>query len=130
MPIYQAALARILPPGAPVYVALLVTPPDLLGAGEVEPTYTGYARIAHSGWTTSSDSQGRFVANNSSLAFVAVVGSAITIYGWGIYLTAVGGSLLAGGLINNIVGVVQPQYLAVGDQARFLTGALKIRGGT
>ena len=129
MPIYQTALERILPFGSNVYVALLVTPPDLFGLHEAEPIYTGYARVAHSGWTATQDSLGRYIANSSSIVFNPVAGSAVTVYAWGIYLTSTGGSLLAGGLVRNGAGTPQPQYLGVGDQARFLIDSLKIRSG-
>jgi hypothetical protein len=130
MALYSTALARILPPGQAVYLALLVKGPEPDGTHETEASYTGYARKAHSAWATHSDMDGSwYLSNTGSIVFGAVTGSAITITHWGLYLGAVGGVLFASGQVLNLSGVPYPQLLQVGDQARFLDDALKIRSG-
>jgi hypothetical protein len=129
MALYQTALERILPPGVGVYAALLIRAPDALGTAEVEASYAGYARQLHSAWATHSDLDGWYLSNTGSIVFPAVTGSAVTINYWGIYLAAVGGTLFASGPVLNGGGVAYPQLLDVGDQARFLDDALRIRGG-
>lgn len=131
MALYATALERILPPAGGVYVALLTRGPDLPGTGEVEASYVGYTRQLHSAWATQSALDATwYVSNTGSIVFAAVAGSSIVVSHWGIYLAAAGGTLFASGQVLNLSGVVQPQLLAVGDQARFLDDALKIRSGT
>ena len=131
MALSPVALARILPPGIAVYAAILTSGPSPDGTGETESSYPGYIRIAHSAWAIHADVDSAwYVSNTGSIVFNAVTGSSIIVTHWGIYLGAVGGDLFASGPVLNLMGVIQPQVLAVGDQARFLDDALKIRGGT
>lgn len=129
MPLYQKALARVLPPGSTAYLALLTTAPDSSGVGEVEASYSGYARQLHTAWASHKDGDLWYQSNTGSVVFPAVTGSAVTIYWWGIYLVSVGGDLMAAGPIRNLGGTIYPQLLGVGDQARFLDDSLKIRSG-
>lgn len=129
MPLYQTALSRVLPPGSDAYLALLTTPPDASGVGEVEASYAGYARQLHTAWASHKDGDVWYQSNAGSIVFPAVAGSAITVSWWGLYLVSVGGDLMAAGPILNLGGVEYPQILLVGDQARFLDDSLKIRSG-
>lgn len=129
MPIYSSALSRILPPGQAVYAALLTSPPDKHGEGGTEAIYSGYARVLHTDWAYHKDLLDSYISNTGSIVFPAVTGSAITAQWWGLFLASVGGDLMAAGPVLNLGGVVYPQFLSVGDQARFLDDALKIRSG-
>ena len=127
MALYSSALTSILPPGLNAYVALLTTAPDVLGNAAVEASYAGYARQLHTAWAAHSDIQGWYLSNTGSIVFPAVTVTPIKVVSWGIYLAAVGSTLHAAGPVLNSGGVVFPQLLSVGDQARILDDALKIR---
>lgn len=129
MPLYDQALTRILPNGESAYVALLTHAPGVDGTGEVEASYAGYARIDHTDWAAHTNTGGWYLSNTGTIVFPAVTGSSITVRAWGIYL-AEKPDLIASGLMLNSFGYPAPQFLAVGDQARFLDNALQIRTGT
>lgn len=129
MPLYQEALQRILPVGGDLYVALLTTAPGIDGTGETEASYTGYARVLHSSWGTHTDTGGWYGSNSGAIVFSAVTGADITVRAWGLYVDGKP-ELVASGPMMNGFGVVAPQLLLVGDEARFPDDALKIRTGS
>lgn len=131
MALYPQALLRILPSGESAYLALLTKGPEIDGTHEEEADYLGYARVEHVSWATHQDLDGAwYVSNTGSIVFPAVTGSALYVYSWGVYLNPSGGDLIASGPVLNAMGWEQPQFLWVGDQARFLDGSLKIRSGS
>lgn len=125
MPLYEPALALIIPDGVVHSLALFTTAPGIDGTGGVEASYTGYARVTCDAWASASDSGGWYRTNNKAVAFAAVAGSPVTVNTWALYLGAV---LLASGPLMDNLYREQPQLILVGNQARFLSGALRIRG--
>lgn len=128
MALYPIALTRILP-AEKAYVALFTTAPGIDGLNAVEASYAGYARQEQVAWATHQDLNGAwYISNTGAIVFPAVTGASLYVVSWGIY--TFGGDLLASGPVLNNFGVVYPQLLMPGDQARFLDDALKIRSGS
>ena len=131
MPLYEQALVRIFPNLTSVYVGLLAQVPDLAGAGLVEHYWVDYNRISHSAWATHQDgvTGAWYLSNTGSVVFNPVKGSAVTVVGWGIWTSLVGGSLLAAGSALNSSYEPYSAFVAVGTQVRFLDDTLRIYGG-
>lgn len=113
------ALAAVLPSGTDVYVALFTGgPPPPLGVG-TELALAGYARVAHSAWTTTNLGSFSTRANSTSITFAPIdaAGSCDT---WLIYDSAVGGVFLRGGGLGGTVS------FDAGDILRFPIGGLRI----
>lgn len=125
MPLYEPALALLIPDGIVHSLALFTTAPGINGTGGVEASYTGYSRPTLDAWASASDVGGWYRANNKPIVFPAVTGAPITVHAWGIYRN---GLLLASGPMMDSLYQETPQLLLVGDQARFLDAAFRIRG--
>lgn len=115
-------LAALLPSGSDVWVALFDGDP--LGAG-VELTAAGYARKAHSAWTTSHAATSSSRTNVGAITFDAVSEPAAPRH-WVIYDAQAGGNALRSGLITDDVGEAVAIDLLAGDVLEFGDGQLTI----
>jgi hypothetical protein len=78
-----------------IYIALSTADPTDTGSGLTEPTYTNYARVAHSSWNTASS---RATSNNGAINFAQKTdGSSETITHFAIMDASSGGNMLAHG---------------------------------
>lgn len=121
-------LAGVLPAGVDRYVALyLGNPADLVIPG-VEITLTGYARVAHQNWATTVPVVGQSERANAAVIQFPTITQAGSADYWAIFDAAIGGNLLRFGPITDFIGVPSPVVFAgVGDDARFIIGAIVIR---
>lgn len=78
-----------------IYVALSTADPTDAGSGLAEPTYTNYARVAHSSWNTASS---RATSNNGAINFAQKTdGGSETITHFAIMDALTSGNMLAHG---------------------------------
>jgi len=118
-------LAALLPAGTDRYVALYFGDPSTIDG--VELTLAGYARVAHQDWTTTVPDPGRSVRSNASVVQFATITEIGRADYWAIFDDAVAGNLLRCGLITDAMGnATVVDFSGLGDDARFLIGALRI----
>ena len=124
----ENALDDVLPNATNVYVALLTTlPTDFAGTGLVEASAAGYARTAHSAWTTSSASNVVTRANNGAITFPALTADLSGVVGWAIYTMSSGGDLLAFGQTVDGSGNPLTVNFVSTDEPRFANGELEVK---
>lgn len=106
-------------PGDTVYVSLHTATPDDSGSNEVPGTLAGYARKAHSSWTTSSAGT---LSNNGDITFDTITDTVdtATVTAVGIWTAASGGEFIAGGDVGT------SKVLAENDIPKILSGELDI----
>ena len=122
----QQALQALLPDATSRWVGLFTTLPDDAGAGGVEASGGGYARVEQSAWTTEADAPRTVRKNNGAVNFGELTGAIGTVVGWGIFDAESGGNLLAFGEILTAGGEATTQALGAGDEPRILSGELKV----
>lgn len=123
----ENALAAVLSNSTNVYIALLTTyPTDQTGAGLVEATGSGYARLAHMAWSTATTLEDTTRSNSSAITFAALTGDLSGVVGWAIYDALTLGNLLAfGRLVNSSDEPISVDFVNT-DQPRFAIGELEV----
>jgi len=123
----QTALAAILPNGTNAYVGLPFTlPSDDDGTGLVEASGAGYARKAHSAWTSIQDGTVWYRRNTGSVTLAALTAHLENVYGWGIWTAITGGSLIAWGPLLDAGGDETVKSFFPTNQPSFLANELKV----
>lgn len=122
----QAATA-LFPNGTNRYIGLLTSlPTDDDGTGLVEATGSGYARKAHSSWTTATDGETLYALNNGAVSLTALTADLADIIGWAIWDAASGGNLYAWGPLLDVGGNEITKTFTSGNQPNFPDAELKI----
>jgi hypothetical protein len=119
------ALSEVLANGTTYYVALGTTA-DIMAETIVELDDPTYARKGHSDWVTDTSTGAIWRKNNSAIVFDPVTNTLTGVAWWAIFTEAVGGDMIAAGLILNLDGAPQPATLDAGDEFRFNEGALRL----
>lgn len=117
-------LAAVLPPDEDRYVALFDGDPTVDG---VELTLAGYARVAHSDWTTSVPDPGNSERSNASAIEFPTITEEGTADHWAIFDAETDGNLLRYGRLTDFVGMPSPiLFTGTGEEATFNIGAIKV----
>jgi hypothetical protein len=116
-----------------IYVGLSTADPLDTGAGDTEPTYTAYARVAHSAWTTASS---RALENTGTITFPQKAdGGSETITHFTIWDAATSGNMLGHGaftaskaiVVNNTPTIATTELdvsVTTGGMTTYLANAL------
>jgi len=108
-----------------IYVALSTADPLDTGAGLAEPTYTAYARVAHSSWNTAAS---RATSNNGAIQFPQKTdGGSETITHFAIMDALSDGNMLGHGAFTTSKSIVinnTPQIADTELDVLFTTGGI------
>jgi hypothetical protein len=116
-----------------IYVGLSTADPTDAGSGDTEPTYTAYARVAHSAWDAAAS---RATENTGTITFPQKAdGSSETITHFTIYDASSGGNMLAHGafttqktiVVNNTPTIADGELdvsVTTGGMTTYLANAL------
>lgn len=121
----QAALDAIVPAAGTYYVALFTTVPDDTGAGGIEASGSGYARVAHSPWLDETDTAAVYKKNSGNVAFAALTAALLNINGWGLFDALTAGNLIAFGDAEDVGGNIVTLNFNSGDIVQFQDQTLK-----
>ena len=120
------ALSAKLPNGVARYAALLTTLPDALGAGAVEVSGSGYARVAHSAWIDRETDGTLYRENDGVIEFPVLTAPILGVVGWAIYDASTNGNILAWGEIKNFDGEATMRNFFADEMPRFLPQELSV----
>jgi len=106
-------------PGDTLYVSLHTSDPGETGANEVPGTLAGYARKAHSSWTTSASGT---LSNDGDITFATITDTvdSATVTHVGIFTASSGGDFICGGAVGT------DKTIAENDIPKILDGELDI----
>lgn len=120
----ELVLAAALPAGTDRYIALFEGNPI---DGGTECSDTGYARVAHQDWSTTSTTGSSTRSNSTKIVFATITGTTELTH-WGIYTASSGGDLLRSGPLLELSGTESPiQLTGGGDDILFPFGGLRIK---
>lgn len=120
----ELVLAAALPAGTDRYIALFEGNPI---DGGTECADTGYARVAHQDWSTTSTTGSSTRSNSTAITFATITGTTQLTY-WGIFTDAVGGTLLRSGHLLKLNGTeATVQLTGAGDDIQIPIGGLRIK---
>ncbi len=121
-----ASVSAIIPNGSNAYVALLTALPDADGAGLVEATGSGYARLSASAWINITVDESTLRVNDGAIEFAELTAALTGIVGWAIYDAASGGNILSFGAFLDFSDEETTKNLVAGDIPRLIDQELKI----
>ena len=123
------ALDAILPNATTVYVALMVTLPDLDGSGGTEVSTSGYARIGHSTFVnvTGTGLIPTRRANSGLVEFLAFDDDVNNVKGWAMFDAVTAGNMIAFGAFRDTLGnAIESVSINAGDNPRFQDQQMKV----